>query len=210
MREHFQRSIRDDLGHLVLSTSVRLLEPGTSTPISDTVYLAATGTDSRTNPWVSEDGLIDFYLARPRIVDIGVTASGSATEVITSNVAVGDEEVYKETFTFTLAGAASVQTGLLRFYIDDACEVLRVRVACGTAPSGADLIVDVNKNASGSIFPTQGDRARVADGANTGIYDFPSAYALAEGDYLSLDLDQVGSTSPGAQVVVQVRIRRLS
>lgn len=215
MREHFQRPLRGDTGRLLTDCTVRLLEPGTTTPIPETIYVASTGDEARSNPWFAEEGAVDFFLDRPRVVRIGVTRASNATvETYFEDVQIGDEEVYKETFTFTLAGAASVQTGSLRYYVDDDCEIIRARLSCGIAPVGADLIADLNKGsgagAASTIFANQADRLRVVDGAFTGVHDFATPYALAEGEYLTIDIDQVGVSTPGAFVVVQIRTRRLT
>lgn len=71
-----------------------------------------------------------------------------------------------------------------------------------TAPTGASLISDVNKNGT-TVYTTAGNRPTVAIGAfaNTPTV-FPDVKAVAAGDYLTADIDQVGSTVAGADLTV--------
>jgi hypothetical protein len=87
-RQHFERPIQDELGNLAQNASVRLLEPGTTTPITDTIYVANTGSAVRSNPWVAAGGVIDFYLNASRTVRIGVTTPGGI-EVFFDDLLVG-------------------------------------------------------------------------------------------------------------------------
>lgn len=204
-REHFSKPIRDGDGIIKPGSSVRLLEPNTTDLIPEPIYVDATGTDTRENPWVSEDGVVDFYLDKPRIVDIGITPEGSTSETVLQDQSVGDEEVYKETFAFTVAGVVSVGVGNLRFYIEDDCVIETVRASVGAPPTGSDLVVDVNLNGA-SVFTTS-PHPTVATGANTGVA-VPDTVAAAAGDYLTFDIDQVGSATPGSDLVIQIRTRR--
>jgi len=80
-----------------------------------------------------------------------------------------------------------------------------VRCYAKTPPSGSDIIVDVNKNGS-TIFTTQANRPTVPNGLNKGnISATPDIPSLAEGDVITLDIDQVGSSTPGADLTVEVR-----
>ena len=62
----------------------------------------------------------------------------------------------------------------------------------GTAPTGADLNIDINKNAT-SIFTTDLTIAATATTGNVA----PATSAVAVGDVFTLDIDQVGSTVAG-------------
>lgn len=205
-REHFYKPIRDGSGVLRENVTVRLLEPGVDVLISEPIYTSESGAETFPNPRVFEDGILDFYLDKAKIIDIGITPEGSTAETVIRNQWVGDAEVYKETLSFTLAGGVTVQTGRLRFYIEDASVIESVRASLGVPSSGADVAVDVLKNGT-SIFPTSAKPTVVA-GENTGTA-VPDTTALAAGDYITLDITQIGSTASGADLVVQVRTRRI-
>lgn len=70
-----------------------------------------------------------------------------------------------------------------------------------TAPTGADLIVDVNKNGT-TIFSTTTNRPTIAAGANSGTSGTPDTVSIADGEYLDWDIDQVGSTIPGSDLLI--------
>ena len=81
--------------------------------------------------------------------------------------------------------------------------IVKVKVVVKTAPTGAALIVDVNKNGT-TIFTTQGGRPSIAIGGTTDDSDTPDVTALGETDKLTVDIDQVGSTIAGADLTVEV------
>lgn len=109
--------------------------------------------------------------------------------------------------TLSQGGTLSVKTGASRFYVESSYTIVGVRVAVGTAPTDASIIVDVNKNGT-TIFTTQGNRPTIAASSNTATANNPDVTSLVAGDYLSVDIDQVGSTVAGSDLTVQVRLRR--
>lgn len=82
--------------------------------------------------------------------------------------------------------------------------ILGVQARVNTAPTGASVIVDVNKN-GGTIFTTQGNRPTIAASALASGVAVPDTQAFVAGDYLSIDIDQVGSTVAGADLLVAIR-----
>jgi len=77
-----------------------------------------------------------------------------------------------------------------------------VRAMVGTVPTGAAIIVDIHKNGT-TIFTTQGNRPTIAISANdSGEVTNMDVTTLAKGDYLTLDIDQIGSTIAGQDLVV--------
>lgn len=76
-------------------------------------------------------------------------------------------------------------------------------VAAGTPPTGQDLIVDINRNGA-TIYTTQANRPRVVAGSNGGVISAPNVVLLADGDYLTVDIDQIGSGVAGSDVTVGV------
>jgi hypothetical protein len=105
------------------------------------------------------------------------------------------------------AGTIAVATGVTKFRFPFAATILGVSAAVGTAPTGASLIVDVNKNGT-TIFTTQGNRPAIADSAlyATEVTNM-DVTSFAAGDYLTVDVDQIGSTVAGSDLVVFIRYR---
>jgi hypothetical protein len=102
-------------------------------------------------------------------------------------------------------GTLVVGTGVLRIYNDTGKTLtfVKVRISVGTAPTGATIIVDVNKNGT-TIFTTQGGRPVIAISGNTGTSTAMDVTTLADGDYLTVDIDQIGSTIAGSDLTIQV------
>jgi hypothetical protein len=204
-RAHFYRPIQDTQGNIVQDATVRVLQPGTTTPIADPMYVAATGPSVLANPFQATSGVIDFYVDLAQTVRLGIARSGDLERFI-EDIDIGDPESYQETLTFTITGALATQVGAVRLYLDYDCTVLGVRASVGVSPTGADVIVDVNKNGS-TMFTNQANRPRVVAGAFTGTA-VPAVATLAKDDYLTVDVDQVGSVTAGTHLVVQVRNQR--
>jgi len=114
-----------------------------------------------------------------------------------------------EAYTFSITGAVAVATGKSRIYLEGNYVVETVRAAVNTAPTGAALVVDVHKNGT-TIYTDQSGRPSIAAGTNSATGNDPAVTALAAGDYLTVDVDQVGSSAAGADLTVTVRVRRAS
>jgi hypothetical protein len=125
-------------------------------------------------------------------------------------VAAGDH-THSLTFSLTSffkSGTLATATGTQRLPIDGTYTIIGTRVMVGTAPAGANIIVDVNKNGT-TIYTTQGNRPTVADGANAGgPGTAPDIATLVAGDYLTVDIDQVGSGTAGADLTVAVIVTK--
>ncbi|MEO6513849.1 MAG: hypothetical protein ABIR37_04135 [Candidatus Saccharimonadales bacterium] len=109
---------------------------------------------------------------------------------------------------FSSSGLLMIETGLHRLYNDTgtAWTILSVRASIGVAPTGASVIVDVNTNGT-TIFTTQANRPTIAAAANTsGKITNMNVTTVANGDYLTVDIDQVGSTTPGTDLTVQMEV----
>jgi len=106
---------------------------------------------------------------------------------------------------FTFEAALSVVAGSIRIpnLMGEAFTITKVGLLVTTAPSGAAIIVDINKNGT-TIFTNQAHRPQIASGANSGSTTSIDVSALADGDYLTMDIDQIGSTTPGGHLTVVV------
>jgi hypothetical protein len=115
VRAHYNRALLDLQGNQVATAQVRLLAPGTTTPYGQTIYPDATGGATRTNPWTTTSGEVDFYLDAPDRVKIGVTVGASAEE-FWDNVdvtAVGSDSTHPGTGDQSLQiGVGAAATGV--------------------------------------------------------------------------------------------------
>lgn len=106
--------------------------------------------------------------------------------------------------TFTKASTLVTGAGTLRLPIDANYTITGVRLTVGTAPTGSSLIINIFKNGS-TIFTTSSNRPTITAGSNSaGPGSAPDIVNLSPGDYLTVNIDQVGATVPGADLVVSV------
>lgn len=111
-----------------------------------------------------------------------------------------------EPYVMAVTGALTVQTGKSRVYLEDNYTVESIRASVSTAPAGAAVIVDVNRNGT-TLFTTQAARPAIAAGAFTAT-GAPAVTTFAAGDYLTVDVDQIGTTTAGSDLTVVIRLRR--
>jgi len=107
--------------------------------------------------------------------------------------------------TLTIPGTLVVGAGVVRWYAQRTYTIGNIHAAVGTAPTGASLIADVNKNGT-TIFTTQGNRPTIAASGFTDATSAPDVTTLASGDYLTVDVDQIGSTIAGANLTIQIAL----
>lgn len=169
-------------------------------------------------------GINQGYLATPSIIvgnvvndntgpDIAVHSDSLVYHNITDDVpspntevSIGDVPITApQVQTFSLLGVIAVTTSASRFVAPRSGTIKGVRVACGVAPTGAAVIVDLNKNGN-TAYTTQANRPTCPDGSNQGSETVPDVTSLADGDYLTVDIDQVGSTVAGEDISVMVDI----
>ena len=102
-------------------------------------------------------------------------------------------------------GSLAVETGTFRWYnkTGNSRTIIGVYSAVGTAPTGATLICDVHKDGT-TIFTTQANRPTIAASGFVSDLETPDVTAWADGSYLTFDVDQVGSTVAGSDLVITV------
>lgn len=111
-----------------------------------------------------------------------------------------------EVFPFTMQDDLEVIPGTTRVPIDGVGVIESVQAMVGTAPTGSSAIVDVNINGT-SIFTEQANRPTILAGEITsGVVTVMDVTALASGDYFTVDVDQIGSVTPGRDLTVLIRI----
>jgi hypothetical protein len=140
---------------------------------------------------------------------ISGTLPANGAQVMVSFASAGDQG--ESMITFAQTGVLSVFTGAIRYRFPFAATILGITSAVNTAPTGASLICDVNKNGT-TVFTTQGNRPTIAasgTASHTGTSEaVPDVTAIAAGDYLTVDIDQVGSTVAGSNLSVFIRYKR--
>jgi hypothetical protein len=168
------------------------------------------------------DWINDFHQVRQRIrVPHGLDADKEAsplTGAMYEATDTGITYVCYEDGTWTVVGGSGQRTILIpvdgilaaianatyEIIVPYDMEIVEVFVNVKTAPTGADLIIDVNLDGT-TIFTTQGNRPTITATNKTGYSPAPDVVALPKNSAVSVDLDQVGSTIAGADLVVEIR-----
>jgi len=130
---------------------------------------------------------------------------------VTTPFVDADTDVVASTFadvrtaTWSLPGAATVNTGVQRLYFPDRSFILAARLTADTAGTGTGFnTLDVHKNGT-TIFTTQANRPTLAAGENDGGSQGPDVRAIAAGEYLTIDIDALTATTPAEDLVALVR-----
>lgn len=107
------------------------------------------------------------------------------------------------------AGATSTTTtdSGLAFKADKDYTILSVSATVGTAPAGGAELYDVHlattrDGAGASIFTGAGERLSIAAAANVNTGGALGTTVLAAGEYLRVEIDQVGSGTAAEDLVV--------
>lgn len=112
----------------------------------------------------------------------------------------------RPTFSFAITGSVTTGISLTPILIVPiALTIEKAYLAIKTAPTGADLIIDINKNGTSIWSSTQANRVKITAGNTTGSQTSFDTTSLAEGDLLTIDVDQVGSTVSGADITIELK-----
>jgi hypothetical protein len=114
----------------------------------------------------------------------------------------------QSTKEWTKTGTLTTTTGSLAFPLPFDGTILGISARVTTAPTGASILLDVNKNGT-TIFTTQANRPAIVASAlatATEVQNMDITTFVA-GDYLTIDIDQIGSTIAGSNLTVVVRYR---
>ena len=108
------------------------------------------------------------------------------------------------TFEYSWAGILTPGTDVYKWYnrTGSALILSRCWLSVGTAPTGSKIIADINRNGT-SIFTDQSKRPVIEIGnfVSTQLAT-PDVGTFYDGDYISFDLDQVGSGVAGANLII--------
>lgn len=136
--------------------------------------------------------------------DANKPVSTATQTALDSKADVSHTHVVGRTYPYSHSGDLSVLTGAHRLYNDTGATltITKVRASVGTAPTGADVLVDVNLDGT-TIFTGGVDRPQIAAVAFTDV-GVPAVTAWPDGSYLTVDIDQIGSTAAGADLTVTI------
>lgn len=97
-------------------------------------------------------------------------------------------------------GTLSVMTGTARMYPSANMRIVNISASAGTPATGSSILIDVKKNGASIL---NGSLLVLPAGSYRSDIMFNST-AVSTTDYLTVDIAQVGSTTPGSDLVVTV------
>lgn len=99
---------------------------------------------------------------------------------------------------FSATGGLVERVGLSRLYVERATTLTKVRAAVGVPASGSGVVVAylLNDMKLGDV--------EIAEGESTGLATL--SQPVASGDFFTVDIEQVGSTFPGADLTVSLTL----
>lgn len=100
-------------------------------------------------------------------------------------------------------GVLAVETNAASFLAPCDLTITEILAAVDTAPTGANLIIDVNKNGT-TMYTTQGNRPTIAATETTETATDPDVISITKGDKISIDIDQIGSTVAGENLSIVI------
>ena len=146
------------------------------------VFTASSGLDSAQVTSLVETSVVDSdYIA---------TKLGFAN-------AAAEKTQRENNTTFVQDGTLTINTGTARWYSPRAVTITKIRKHVATAPVGAALNMTLKKNGSSiqTFSIAAGGSTNVTSGLNLSV---------AEGDYLTVDITQIGSTTAGSDLNIVI------
>lgn len=111
----------------------------------------------------------------------------------------------KRVLVWYVSGELETGTNLsVRFDVPFSGTIIKATAYAKTAPVDDDLIIDLNKNGT-TLWAS--DKLTISDGDSTGSKTSFDSTTVSVDDYFTLDVDQVGSTTAGEDLTVQLQIQ---
>lgn len=132
----------------------------------------------------------------------GVASLDANGKVPVAQLPSGGTATASTYFVLTRPGVLNVSTGTTRLVLPKAATIVSVVAAVGAKGLDAAIIVDINKNGT-TIFTNQANRPTIASDtyqSSIGTLSMP----MLPGDYLTVDVDQIGSTLSGSDLTVTI------
>lgn len=114
----------------------------------------------------------------------------------------------RPTFIATVVGTLATGTSVIPILpVHRSLTIIKAFATVKTGPTGADLILDINKNGGSLWNSTPANRLKITDGATSGSQSSFDTTSLDDEDLLTMDIDQVGSTIAGSDLSIYLRCK---
>ena len=139
--------------------------------------------------------------------------SNNLSDINNISVARSNLDVYSKSetealnttnITWVLASGTPLTIGVNKtntIVIPKSGTLLKVYIYAKIAPTGSDLIIDINKNGT-TLWSAQSNRPKLTDGSNSSTTITFDTNTVIEGDLLTIDVDQVGNTIAGQDLTI--------
>jgi hypothetical protein len=104
-RAHVRQVLQNPDGSVLTGAEVRVLQDGSLTLISQTLYTDDTGSATLTNPFTCTDGVVEFYLVVPERVRLGYTPPGGTEQFATVDAESDASGLVQAAAAFTITNA---------------------------------------------------------------------------------------------------------
>jgi len=136
----------------------------------------------------------------PELEVLGTGATiGENEATVDDSGATTPTRLTTEIVTFAKSGVLTTTTGQHRFYLPYGAVITEVEASVGTAPTGASLV---------TIFTTQSNRPQIAISSFVNSSTTIEDATHTDGQYLTVDIDQIGSTVAGSDLTVVISYER--
>ena len=183
-------------------------------PADNEVLAYNSGDTTWKNQTAAEAGLMPASAVLADLSDVDATApdvddvlawDGDSWGPVAPSGGGGTQEMV---LIYTVPDALAVSSGIVKFMLPIAVTIVSCRALVGTAPVGASAIFDVHKDGT-TIYTTQGNRPTITTGnTDSGSWSAPDVTAFSANSYFTIDIDQIGSTTAGANLTLMIRCTR--
>lgn len=130
---------------------------------------------------------------------------GSNSMGFDATAATNVKHLHMREVVVSKGGTLSTGAGTLRLPFREDAQIVSVSAMVGTAPTGASIIVDVqNSETQASIFSPASTRPTILATEFDSGEVVPNDIWVNAGEYLTVDVDQVGSTVAGEDLTVMI------
>lgn len=153
--------------------------------------------------WASASG--KTALGRPLFVEGSGATMGENNMCFDTSTATNVKyDLLRQIFS-SKEGVVATATGGIRIPFQEDGQIVGVSAMCDVAPTGASILVDVhNSEIPGTIFSTQANRPEILATEFSSAVEVPDNVWVNAGQYLQVEIDQVGSTVAGEDLSVLI------
>ncbi len=194
-------------GDLILKNGFNYTITHDNPAAARTLSIVDPGADAAIVFDVGAQTLVSKTLTTPTISDYTSAAhnhSNAAGGGVLNQLSHGTGKYFPLAPSHHEPGALAVSVLAWKFVAPFAFTIRNVYGAVGTAPVGAAAIVDVRVDTGSgpaSIFANQAEMVVIADAGFTGV-SATKDHAVAAGNIVSIEIEQVGSTTPGDDLTI--------